>query len=415
MVISSVSDHSANLDINDKKLPRILLVAAVPVICLTVFLYLWIRFPLSHPKHLENSGMNYVSGIYFANWSVYEAKHTPGDVDVANISHVFYAFMKIDPESGNVGLSDSWADTELSVNGKKGCLGLWMSLKKEHRHLKVVMSVGGWGTSNAFQETVKSEKKLQNFVESVTHLVLTYKFDGVDIDWEYPASPVEGSQLCGLLELLRASLDSVRDGMLLTVASPASSNQLENYDLERMDRVLSFWNVMCYDFAGAGWSSNTGAHLNLYGHNGDNDLNVDLVIGNYIGQGIHPQKLVMGMPMYGRSFYSPTTADLGASFSKSLPYPTDTVEYRDISDQNEVYDSTRVAAYMYDASKKVLVTYDNKQCVSEKGRYVTSHNLRGGFWWDSKGESRHKHHKLMNVFVDELGGPHNIDHSPNWI
>lgn len=357
----------------------------------------------------------YVSGIYYSNWSVYEPKHFPTDVELAQISHVFYAFLKVDAATGKVGLSDPWADDELEIDGENGALGLWMALKKNHRHLKVVMSIGGWGTSHTFQETVKSEKKLENFVASACELVEKYKFDGVDIDWEYPATPAEGTQLCVMLEFLRASLNSIRGDMLLTVAAPGSSNQLEKYNLDRMDRVVSFWNVMCYDFAGAGWSSRTGYHLNLYGDNGDNELNVDVVIGDYIKRGINAQKIVMGMPMYGRSFYTPTSPDIGVSFNHHLPYPTDTVDYREISSENEKYDDKRVAAYTYDAEKKLLITYDNPQCVAEKGRYVRAHGLRGGFWWDSKGEDKHPKRKLVEVFVQQLGGVLQLDHTPNWV
>lgn len=380
----------------------------VPITCIIVFAYLWIRFPL-HPKSM------YVSGVYFSNWSVYGPKHFPSDVDLAHVSHVFYAFMQVDGATGKVSLSDSWADAELEVDGENGCLGLWMALKEKHRHLKVVMSIGGWGTSHAFQETGRSPQKLQKFVESVGDLVAKYKFDGVDIDWEYPASAGEGAQLCEMLEMLRDSLDNIRGDMLLTVAAPASSSHLDNYHMGRMDRVLSFWNVMCYDFTGAGWSSKTGTHLNLYGHNGDNDLNVDLVIGEYISRGIRPHKIVMGMPMYGRSFYTPTSPDIGVSFNHNLPYPTDTVDYYEISPETEKYDGKRVAAHMYDAEKRLFITYDNPQCVAEKARYVTAHGLGGGFWWDSKGEARNSNRKLVEVFVEQVGGAQLLDHTLNWV
>lgn len=359
--------------------------------------------------------MNYVSGVYFSNWSVYESKHFPLDVDVSKLSHVFYAFMKIDPNSGKVSLSDPWADTELLVDGRNGCLGLWKVLKEKNRHVKVLMSVGGWGAELAFQQTVKSETKLSIFVESVGELVQKFKFDGVDIDWEYPASHEEGMKMCELLEFLRQTLDSIRSGLLITVAAPAGNEHLQNYNMARMDKVLSFWNVMCYDFAGAGWSSKTAYHLNLYGCNGDNKLSVDDVIAEYSRQGIHPQKIVIGMPMYGRSFYSPTSVEMGVQFDKNLPYPSDTVPYRDITYGNEQFDSLRVGAHFYDEQKSLLITYDNPQCAVEKSKYVQNHNLLGGFWWDSKGESDVPSRMLIDAFVQQLGGASELDHSPNWI
>lgn len=384
----------------------------VPVTCLIVTLYLLVCFP---QQKLEKTGMNYVSGVYFSNWSVYEPKHFPKDVDVSVVSHVFYAFMKIDANSGRVELSDPWADVDMLVGGELGCLGLWRHFKKKNRHLKVVMSVGGWGTEKNFQLAVSSEAKLSAFVESVAELVQQYKFDGVDIDWEYPASAEEGERLGDLLEYLRSTLDSVRPGLLLTVASPGTQEHLQHYNLARMDQVLSFWNVMCYDFAGSGWSSRTGYHLNLYGSTGDSNLSVDAVVAHYTRQGIHPQKIVLGMPLYGRSFYSPDSARVGSQFRKDLPFSPDTVDYKEISPENEVYDHELVAAYKFDPEKQLFISYDNPQCAIEKSEYVKARHLRGGFWWDSKGESKAEHRKLINAFVRQLGDAPEIDHSPNWI
>ena len=49
-----------------------------------------------------------------------------------------------------------------------------------------------------------------------------------------------------------------------------------------MDKYLTFWNLMCYDFAGEGWSSKTAFHSNLFGNNGDNSLNASDVVQTYV-------------------------------------------------------------------------------------------------------------------------------------
>ena len=62
----------------------------------------------------------YISGTYFASWSIYQHKHFVTDLPVADITHVFYAFMKIDPNTGEVQLGDSWADAEIDVDWRLG-------------------------------------------------------------------------------------------------------------------------------------------------------------------------------------------------------------------------------------------------------------------------------------------------------
>lgn len=386
-------------------LPRILLVALVPLLCLLGCVFLCIF----HPR----DSMGYVSGVYFSNWSVYDAHHFPSDLDTAKLSHVFYAFLKIDKQSGCVQLSDPWADTDQNVAGQSGCLGLLHALKKKNRHLKVLMSVGGWGTEATFQHTVSSQTRLDAFIDSVDVLVRKFHFDGVDIDWEYPASAAEGALLCDLLERLRSRLDSIRDGLQLSVAAPAAAEHLQHYDLPRMDRVLTFWNVMCYDFAAAAWSKHTACHLNLYSVN--DAMSAHSTVQTYLQHGVPAHKIVLGMPMYGRSFYSKTDPGVGGLFDKDLPYPTDVVDYRDIDADNETYDEERVAAYTFDRAKKLWMSYDNAQGAAAKGAYVREQGLGGGFWWDSKGEALQRPRRLVDAFVGELGGKSLLDGMRNWV
>lgn len=58
-----------------------------------------------------------------------------------------------------------------------------------------------------------------------------------------------------------------------------------------MDRYLSFWNVMAYDFQGS-WSAATGHQAQLYGP--PNEPSVDQAIQWYKSRGVRPDKLVVG-------------------------------------------------------------------------------------------------------------------------
>lgn len=356
--------------------------------------------------------MGYVSAVYFSNWSVYEPKHFPSQLQAHKLTHVFYAFMRIDPDSGNVSLSDPWADIEMPIDGQYGALGAFRQLKLQNRNLKVMMSIGGWGTAHAFTLVMASETKKAQFVASTVDLVQQYKFDGVDIDWEYPASSLEGTQLVKLLESLKKALLRVHPNLHLTVATLANPEHFNNLHVVEMDRHLTFWNVMCYDFAGAGWSASTGFHSNLFSSNGDNKLNCDAALAAYRSCGVPPHKLVMGMPMYGRSFSQPTTAGVGSQFIKSQSSDTaDTVDYRDIHPVKEFYYPEKVAAFTIDEKKNLFITYDSARCAAEKARYVRALGLRGGFWWDSKGDGEPS---LVSAFVEVLGQDQ-LERSDNWV
>lgn len=361
----------------------------------------------------DSSNQSIVSGIYFSNWSVYGAKHFPSALDSKNLSHVFYAFMKIDGSSGEVTYSDEWADVQMPIDNKEGALGLFASIKQDKRELKLLMSIGGWGTSAQFTQITSDEAKLLKFVESSVALVEKHHLDGIDIDWEYPTNAQEGRQLVTLLQRLKEKLDKLHGGLLLTIASPASEDHCQYIDFPATDKLVNYWNVMAYDFAGSGWSQKTGYHSNLYGDNGDTSLNVDQIV-NYYTSRVDSKKIILGMPLYGRTFSKPAEPKVGVEFSKEAS-GDGTLNYGEINANDEKFDKERVAAYAYNKNDNLLVTYDNQQSASAKADYVKNKNLGGGFWWDSKGESKDKDRKLVGKFVDALGGSGVLDNSKNWV
>lgn len=382
---------------------------------------------LHHPstqQTLFSADRKFKTCVYFTNWAVYDKKHFPSHLPLRYYTHIFYAFITIDPESGNVKFTDKWCDLELPEvslipdETVHGSLQQLYQMKKLNRTLKVIMSVGGWGTSHLFEAIVADEQKLQNFVESSVGFIEEYGFDGVDIDWEYPKNSREGQRFVDLLRSMRKRLPPRYS---LTVAAPAGIDNIKHLDIPEMDQYLSFWNLMCYDFAGQGWSQNTAFHSNLFGNNGDNDMNVADVVQTYLLKGVVSSKLILGCPMYGRIFYGVNSCKIGDLFQKQQSSDSsDIINYNEIGCFPEQhFDPRKVGAYAYDTKSKRLVTYDNEQSAKIKGNFVKSKALGGGMWWDSSGDRvtslDPSPDSLVTNFVDQLGGVTQLDQNENCL
>lgn len=62
-----------------------------------------------------------------------------------------------------------------------------VDLKKQKPELKVLLSIGGWG-SGRFSEMAANEEFRQAFARDCDRVVKEFGLDGIDIDWEYPTS-----------------------------------------------------------------------------------------------------------------------------------------------------------------------------------------------------------------------------------
>lgn len=374
-------------------------------------------YPYSEKRDLLHI-LTMKSGIYFSSWSVYERKHFAIDIPTSHITHLFYAFFYIDTTTGKVKFGDEWCDIQLPLPSPKdpsrkvvGNLQQIFELKQLNRLMKVLMSVGGWGTEKQFESIIDDEAKLNTFVTSVGEFIKEYGFDGVDIDWEYPKDRHQNDRFVELLRRLRLEIEHIDKRLLLTIALPTGDEQMNVLNLTEINKHISFFNVMCYDFVGQGWATKTGYHSNLFGNNGANSLNASDVLTRYRKE-VPSEKLVLGMPTYGRQFHdvSPPPS-IGKPFTKKEGEENEIITYNILPVGTETVDSRKVSAFSYDGHK--FISYDNPQTVRIKAQYVQLNKFGGGMWWDSAGDSKDENRSLVKNFVDQVGGVGALDKTNN--
>ncbi|KAI0448173.1 glycoside hydrolase superfamily [Xylaria telfairii] len=373
----------------------------------------------------------YRSVAYFVNWAIYGRKHRPQDLPVEKLTHVLYAFANVRPESGEVYLTDTWADTDIHWEGDSwndvgtnlyGCMKQLNLLKRRNRNLKVLLSVGGWTYSANFKQPASTPEGRATFASSCVELVKNLGFDGIDIDWEYPQSAEEAANYVALLQAVRAALDSYgadkNAHFELTVACPAGAQNYDKLDIPGMDASLDFWNLMAYDYAGS-WDAKAGHQANLRpsGANpGATPFDTEAAIAAYTGRGVAPAKIVLGMPLYGRAFRD--TEGPGAPYNGvgEGTWENGVHDYKKLplDGAEERVDEEAGATYCYHPGSRTMVSYDTVPMARQKAEYIAEKELGGAMWWESSADKEGEGSLIANV-VDVLGGPDGLDKTENCI
>ncbi|EAA28688.2 glycoside hydrolase family 18 protein [Neurospora crassa] len=376
------------------------------------------------PDRADSSG--YKNVVYFTNWGIYGRNYQAADLPADKITHVLYSFANL-KEDGTVFSSDTWSDTDKRYptdswndNGTNvyGCVKQLYLLKKANRNVRVLLSIGGWTYSQTspsrFALTASTAESRTKFATSALALVKDWGFDGIDIDWEYPASETEAQNFLLLLKEIRSQMDKYAaahaDGyhFLLTMAASAGPSKygvLES-SMKEIGETLDFMNLMAYDYAGA-WDKKAGHQANLYPDEKNPDttpFSTDRAVTDYIKFGIPSNKIVLGMPLYGRAFAStdgPGTAYSGVgegSWEKGI------WDYKVLpkSGAKVFLDEKVGASWSYDETNKVMVSYDTPEMVKQKVSYIKEKGLGGAMYWEASGDRTDKD-SLMTVVKDGLG------------
>ncbi len=308
------------------------------------------------------------------------------------ITHINYAFANI--KEGKVILgNEKDADDFIKLN----------QLKKVNPNLKILISVGGWGWSGNFSDAVLTEKSRQVFANSAIDFILKYQIDGIDLDWEYPGQMgdnnifrvVDKKNFTMILKLIRQKLDSLdknNSNYLLTIATAANQSYLDHTNMKEAQKYLDFINIMTYDFY-TGGSKYTGHHANLYNskYNKKSPKSAKIAVQQHINAGIPADKLVLGVPFYGRwwnkvlpennGLYQLST---GVTSSYSFSTIADSLKNNNFK---SYWDSSANSPYIWRQKDSLFVTFDDVRSIQIKADYVKEKHLGGVMFWQFNGDN----------------------------
>ncbi|MBR4129523.1 MAG: glycoside hydrolase family 18 protein, partial [Bacteroidaceae bacterium] len=237
-----------------------------------------------------------------------------------------------------------------------------VSLKQKQPKLRVMLSIGGWG-SGRFSEMAASEENRKAFAKDCRRVCNEFGLDGIDIDWEYPtqtsagisASPNDTENFTLLMRDLRQALGKK---LLLTFASIGTAQFV---DYKSCIQYLDFVNVMAYDMGGA-----PKHHAALYRSKHVFWNCASECVVAHRKAGVPDNKIVLGMPFYGRG--------------KSGVY----MKYRDRSKQTLIarWDTKAKAPYLADENGELAIGYENPRSIAVKCAYIKEQGLRGAMYWE---------------------------------
>lgn len=360
---------------------------------------------------------------YYAEWSIYGRKFNVGDIPADKLTHVIYAFARIS-EKGEVGLFDSYAAIDKFYPGDKWDAGFLrgnfhqlQQLKKKHPHLKTLIAVGGWTLSGPFSDVALTEAARVKFSRSAVEFMTKYGFDGIDIDWEYPVGgglpgnktrPEDKQNYTLLLLELRKQLHARgktdKRSYLLTIAAPAGKNNYGNIELKKVADSIDWFNLMTYDFHG-GWSPITHFNAPLYPIKADpgsdetvrKHFNVDSAVRGYLDAGVPGEKILLGVPTYGRGWGGVKESKDGL-FQKPGAAPPGTWEagmfdYKDLAANYEgkfqrFWHKETQVPWLYDVKKGIMISYDDPESLKIKAEYARTNGLGGVMIWEISADDK---------------------------
>jgi chitinase len=348
-----------------------------------------------------------VIGCYQSwKWQQFPELLNPYNIPYDKLTMINYSFF-YPLESGEIVGMDPAADLYL-LKGETDLLstkivsgGSIIELAKEHG-TKVVLSIGGWETSNNFPQVSADPQKRENFARWCVKHIQQFGFDGIDIDWEFPGykqhkgTDQDRENFTILLQTVRDSLQALEDksgkSLLLTVSLPAAAVHLLDIEVDKISSIADYLNIMTYDLHGS-WGKISNHNSALYGPaQGDSARCLDGAFKLYHDtHNVQSDKITLCAAFFGYS-YTNCSEIYGEhqGADTSLFKAGEDILYMQIAEKMDLFerywDAKAQAPYLISKSNSTLISLDDEESVALKSDYVIENNVGGIIIWPLMGD-----------------------------
>ncbi|XP_014279987.1 chitinase-3-like protein 2 [Halyomorpha halys] len=261
--------------------------------------------------------------------------------------------------------------------------------------LKVLLSVSDMTCNGEFGKMVADENLRHKFSVDTINFLSSMNFDGIDLDWEFPAWPNPNTEQAKnftiLLENLKnETVSQNNESYILSVAVAAPEVIIDqSYQIRDMARFVDFINLMSYDYhMYTDYLPLTGPNSPLYPRPADRlfqqTLNINWSVTLWMKCGMPASKINIGIPTYGHSFWLVNEDNNGWNAPAKgfgtigtggfITYPDACHFIADKSSTNHFDDDYRVP---YSFNGRNWISYDNEMSVREKANYIKDNKFGG--------------------------------------
>ncbi|KAF9921110.1 hypothetical protein BGZ65_010636, partial [Modicella reniformis] len=360
-------------------------------------------------------------------------------VDMTKYTHINYGFgvtAKRNPKVTDIFFDRYYDGNNIKALVKRG----------NEYGVPILMSIGGWTGSQTLSTISADAGLRKTFINNALVFVRNntlpeyadtpdgWNMHGLDIDWEYPGRPAaicntvapqDSANYLILLKELRAQLDLEFPNNRKLLTAAVRVQPFDGADGKPLGDVSAFaqyydWiSIMAYDIMGS-WSATTGPNAPLTnGLAGKADqFSVAQSIDAWVDAKFPINKLVVGTAFYGRSVT--TTVDMNQGPVSMYVNKTNVTPKGGPSDSNEInffcnegsvysgmwkwkdirgailtsslttpasgwsryWDDATQTPWLFRASDKTFISYDDIQSMTLKVNYAKSKGVKGVMLWD---------------------------------